>query len=121
MKRILAISLLCLSLMTVSGCGTSSDLTFNQNQLQTNVVLSQKNFTVVKEVAGEATATYVFGIGGYRCADAKSAAMSDMVWNAQLTGSQAIVNASISTHVQTVLGIYTKVTAYATGTVVEFY
>ena len=50
-----------------------------------------------------------------------SSASADTVWNAQLTGSQAIVNASISTHVQTVLGIYTKVTAYATGTVVEFY
>ena len=109
MKRILSLSLICLTLMLVSGCGASSGLTFNQNQLQTNVVLSQSNFIVVKNVSG------------YKAADTKASAMNQMVQNAELTGSQAIVNATVSLHEQTVLGIYTKITAYATGTVIEFY
>lgn len=47
--------------------------------------------------------------------------MNQMIQNAELTGSQAIVNATVSTHEQTVLGIWTKVTAYAVGTVIEFH
>ena len=121
MKRLLSLALICLSLVLVSGCGASAGLTFNQNQLQTNVVLSQNNFFVVKNVCGEASSTYIFGIGGYRAAETKASAMNEMILNAELTGSQAIVNASVSIHEQTILGIYTKVTAFATGTVIEFY
>lgn len=121
MKRFFVFATICLGVLLVSSCGASSELTFNQNQMQTNVVLSQNNFIVVKDVCGEASATYFFGIGGYRAAEAKAAAMNEMILNASLTGSQAIVNANISTHVQTILGIYTKVTAFATGTVIEFY
>ena len=120
MKKTLLLSALCLCLLLISGCGASTGLISNQNQLQTNVVLSQNNFTVVKTVTGEASAAYVFGIGGYAQAEAKASAMNQMFQNAELTGSQAIVNAQVSLHAQTILGIYTKVTAYATGTVVEF-
>lgn len=121
MKRFLVFATVCLGILLVSSCGSSSNLTFNQNQMQTNVVLSQNNFIVVKDVCGEASATYFFGIGGYRAAETKASAMNQMILNAALSGSQAIVNANVSIHMQTVLGIYTKVTAYATGTVVEFY
>ena len=119
MKRLLSLALICLSLVLVSGCGASAGLTFNQNQMQTNVVLSQNNFTVVKTVTGEASSSYVFGIGGRKQAEAKASAMNQMIQNAELTGSQAIVNTSISIHEQTVLGIWFKVTAYAVGTVVD--
>ena len=91
--------------MLVSGCGASAGLTFNQNQLQTNVVLSQNNSFVVKNVCGEASSTDIFGIGGYRVAETKAPAMNEMILNAELTGSQAIVNASVSLHEQSVLGI----------------
>lgn len=120
MKKIIFLLVIGLALMAVSSCGTSTSLGVNLNNMDTNVVLSQNNFTVVKNVSGEATAVYVLGIGGYKCAEARSAAMSDMVEKAGLSGSQAIVNATTSLHTQTILGIYTKVTAYATGTVVEF-
>ena len=121
MKKLFLLAAICLSVLLVSSCGASSDLTFNQNQLQTNVFLSQNNFTVVKTVTGEASSSYVFGIGGRKQAEAKASAMNQMIQNAELTGSQAIVNATISVHEQTVLGIWVKVTAYAVGTVVEFY
>ena len=121
MKRLLIVASFCLAVLSVSGCGVSNGLTFNQNQLQTNVVLSQNNFIVVKNVSGEASATYIIGIGGYKAAETKASAMNQMIQNANLSGSQAIVNASVSMHEKTDLGIYTKVTAYATGTVIEFY
>ncbi len=121
MKRLLIVASFCLAVLSVSGCGVSNGLTFNQNQLQTNVVLSQNNFIVVKNVSGEASATYILGIGGYKAAETKASAMNQMIQNANLSGSQAIVNASVSMHEKTVLGIYTKVIAYATGTVIEFY
>lgn len=121
MKKILSLSLVVLTLMLVSSCGVSSDLVFNQNQMQTNVVLSQNNFIVVKTVTGEASASYFFGIGGWACAEARASAMNQLLMNAELSGSQAIVNTTVSLHEQTVLGVYTKVTAFATGTVVEFF
>ena len=121
MKKILCLSLLCLSLALVSGCGVSSSPVLSQNQLQTNVVLSQNNFVVVKDVCGEATATYFLVFGGYKAAEARASAMNEMIVNAHLSGSQAIVNATVSTHVQTILGLYTKVTAFASGTVIEFF
>lgn len=121
MKRLFVFASICLSILLVSSCGASSNMTFNQNQMQTNVVLSQNNFTVVKTVTGEASSSYVFGIGGRKQAEAKASAMNQMIQNAELTGSQAIVNTSISIHEQTVLGIWFKVMAYAVGTVVEFY
>lgn len=121
MKNLFVLAALCIGVLLVSSCGASSNMTFNQNQMQTNVVLSQNNFTVVKTVTGEASSSYVFGIGGRKQAEAKTSAMNQMIQNAELTGSQAIVNTSISIHEQTVLGIWFKVTAYAVGTVVEFY
>ena len=121
MKKTLLLSALCLCLLLISGCGASTGLITNQNQLQTNVVLSQNNFTVVKTVTGEASSAYIFGIGGYAQAEAKASAMNQMIQNAQLTGSQAIANTQVSLHTQTILGIYTKVTAHAVGTVIEFH
>ena len=121
MKKMFVLASICLAVLLVSSCGASSNLTFNQNQMQTNVVLSQNNFTVVKTVTGEASSIYIFGIGGRKQAEAKSSAMNQMIQNAELTGPQAIVNATVSFHEQTVLGIWTKVTAYAVGNVIEFH
>lgn len=121
MKKLFVLASICLAVLLVSSCGTSSSLTVNENQLQTNVVLSQNNFTVVKTVTGEASSSYVFGIGGRKQAQAKASALNQMIQNAELTGSQAIVNTTVSFHEETVLGVWVKLTAYAVGTVVEFH
>ncbi|MBR0223039.1 MAG: hypothetical protein IJL93_02070 [Bacteroidales bacterium] len=47
--------------------------------------------------------------------------MNQMIQNAELTGSQAIVNTTVSLHEETVLGVWVKLTAYAVGTVIEFH
>ena len=121
MKKLFVLASICLAVLLVSSCGASSSLTVNENQLQTNVVLSQNNFTVVKTVTGEASSSYVFGIGGSKQAQAQASALHQMIQNAELTGSQAIVNTTVSFHEETVLGVWVKLTAYAVGTVIEFH
>lgn len=51
---------------TLTSCGLGSVLTSNQNSLQTNVVLTQNNYKVVKTITGEATTTYIFGLVGFQ-------------------------------------------------------
>ena len=52
------------AIITLSSCSASHYLTTNANLQQTNVVLSQNNFHVVKNVESSVTAKYWFGIGG---------------------------------------------------------
>ena len=61
MKKLLSrVAMAVAAVLLLAGCGVSQTLTTNANLNQTNVVLSQKNFHVVKNVEAEATATYVF-------------------------------------------------------------
>ena len=89
----------------------------NRNQIQTSVQLSQANYKVVGTVTGQATQTYVFGIGGFK--KLKSSAVSEMYKNANLTGSQAIINTNISYKTNSYVVAATK-TAIAQGTIIEF-
>ena len=95
MKKVLLGCVAALSLL-VTSCGFSREATTNQNQIQTQVVLSQKNYRIVKSVTGESKQTYFLGFGGLSKKSLRESAMSDMMKNAGLKGSQAIIN----THVQ---------------------
>ena len=67
MKKLIKITLIfCVSLFLTSCSGLSSHLTKNLNLQQTNVVLSEANYHIVKHVDTEVTATYIFGFGGYK-------------------------------------------------------
>ena len=70
----------------LTSCGLGSNLTSNQNSLQTNVVLNKNNYKVVKTINGEATATYIFGIGGLSAKALRDNATSNMIKNAKLDG-----------------------------------
>lgn len=100
--------------------GNSSYLSSNENVHQTNVVLSQDNFEVVKSVSAEATSTYIFGIGGLSKKALKANAVAELTKNAELKGSQALVNVTVKQTNVCILGIYLKATYLAEGTVVEF-
>ena len=106
--------------LLMSSCGVHNEATTNLNQLQTQVVLNQANYSVVGSATGEATQVYVFGIGGLSKKALSQSAMSEMYKNANLSGSRAVVNANVQYKASTILGIYSKVTAIANGTVVEF-
>jgi hypothetical protein len=103
----------------LASCGVSTPLTSNANLLQTEVVLSQKNFHVVKNVESVEEATYIFSIGGLSKKALYDNAITELTKKANLTGSQALINVTVKYNVQMIL-CYTKITAYAEGTVVEF-
>jgi len=104
--------------LLLSSCAFSNNLTSNANELQTQVVLQKKNYKVIGTVSGESSQMYIIGIGGNL--SVRESAMNKMFENANLTGSQAIINANVRTSVQTFLGLYTKKRAVATGTIIEF-
>ena len=56
--------LLVLALVLSTSCRVHDGLTRNENQHQTQVVLSEKNYRIVRYVEGDASARYYFGIGG---------------------------------------------------------
>ena len=118
MKKFLTVCTVCLGLLTTS-CGISRQATGNCNRTQTEVVLAQKNYKVVGTVTGESSQNYWFGIGGLSKKSLGESAMSDMYKNANLTGSQAIINVNVSYRNKFIL-IYTGAKAIATGTVIQF-
>ena len=121
MKTIKSIVVAICAVLLVSSCGTSSNLTFNANLNQTNVVLSQDNFKVVDTVSTEVSSTYVFGIGGISKKALKANAVAELTKKANLTGPQALVNVTVKQSGFTIMGIYTKCIFVAEGTVVEFH
>ena len=120
MKKLLfRVAMAVAAVLLLAGCGVSQNLTTNANLNQTNVVLSQKNFHVVKTVQAEVTATYVFGIGGMSKKALYNNAVADLTKKANLTGSQALVNVTVKNSAKSVL-FYTQMTYSAEGTVIEF-
>ena len=120
MKKIFLFGVVAAISLLMTGCGFSKEAVSNQNQNQTSVVLSKNNYTIVKSVRGESTQTYVFGlIGGLSKKSLKESAMSEMVKNANLKGSQAIINVNVQ-YKKTISPIITQTTAIATGTILEF-
>lgn len=96
MKKFLITATACLALLCTS-CGISRQATDNRNVTQTEVVLAKKNYKVVKQVEGESSQNYWFGIGGLSKKSLGESAMSDMYKNANLTGSQAIIDIQMVT------------------------
>ena len=91
MKRI-SILLIVMSLFLTS-CASHYGLPKNYNQNTTEVVLTKKNFKVVKIVKGEAEATYIFGIGGLAKNGLVAEAKAEMLKSAGMEGaSRTIVN-----------------------------
>ena len=120
MKKLLSkVVMAVAAVLLFASCGMNANLTTNHNLNQTNVVLSQKNFHVVKTVEAEVSATYVFGIGGLSPKALHDNAVAELTKKAALTGSQALVNVTLHTS-GTLILCFGKVTYYAEGTVIEF-
>jgi hypothetical protein len=120
MKKILTkIVMAVAAVILFASCGFSSNLTTNANLNQTNVVLSQNNFHVVKTVQAEVSATYLFGIGGLGKKALYNNAVADLTKKAELTGSQALVNVTVKSSAKVFL-FYANITYVAEGTVIEF-
>ena len=84
------------------------------------MVLSQNNFRVVGQASGTVSGTYVLGMGSLRKKALQANAIDEMLKNAKLTGSQAVVNTSVKQTVKMITPFYVKVTMTATANIVEF-
>lgn len=110
---------ICAIMVVFTGCSGLHSMTYNTMN-RTEVVLSQNNFRVVGPVEGTVSSTYVFGIGGASKKTMRDNAVQQMYKNANLKGSQTIINVNYSSTVKTVLGIYVKKEITAYGTIIEF-
>ena len=112
-------SVIICSLLMFTGCGMMNNLTTNANLTQTQVQLSSNNYHIVKQVVGEATDTYILGIGGLGKAALANTSYANMLQNANLQGSQAIIHSTTSEKVRNIL-VWTQRTVVTTGLVIEF-
>ena len=119
MKRFIACMAVARMAIMVTSCSVSSYMTSNVNNNVTNVVLQEDNYHIVKHVYAEVSQTYVFGIGGLSPKALRGNAVAELVENAQLEGSQALINVTVKEDLQNVL-VWSKRTARATGIVIEF-
>lgn len=118
-KHFAKIAMAVAAILLFTGCGLNMNVVNNHNLNQTNVVLSQKNYHVVKTVEAEVSATYVFGIGGLSKRALHDNAVAELTKKANLTGSQALVNVTVHDSGKLIL-CYSKVTCHAKATVIEF-
>jgi hypothetical protein len=119
MKKILFFVSLSL-MLTLGSCGGSASVMGNSNLSQTNVELSKKNFNILGKVSGISTNTYILGIGGSANRALLEKAKNEMMKNANLTGSKAIVNVTYDKHFNGFFPFYSKVTVTASANIVEF-
>jgi len=104
----------------LSSCGIHSGLTSNVNNHQTDVILAKKNYTVIDYVKGEATATYVFGLGGISKKSLIQQAKANMLLKADiLGGSKAVINETVEIH-QSFFPIVTQYTVTVSAHIIEF-
>ena len=117
-----AIKFLLVSIVAVvmASCAGMNTTAYKNDPVETKVIIKEGNFNIVKEVEGEWSAVYVFGIGGLKKAALETNAISEMYKNAQLTGSQQIINITTTTSTKSILGVYTKRYVKAHGYVAEF-
>lgn len=118
MKTIKTI-LFCLVAVLFASCAGLNFTPYANNPVETKVILSESNYHIVKEVSGEWSATYIFGIGGLSKKSLKNNAVSEMYKNAGLTGNQQIVNVTTTLSVENWF-VYSKYRAIAHGYVIEF-
>jgi hypothetical protein len=123
MKKLKYFLFCCLSVVLFSSCGIASGLNMTQYPsyvpTHTEVRLLKDNFKVVGLAKGEWSATYVFGIGGLSKKALTNNAISEMYKNANLTGTQQIINITTTTSIEQWV-VYTKKRAIARGYIIEF-
>ncbi|QCE43331.1 DUF6567 family protein [Psychroserpens sp. NJDZ02] len=112
--------LLLVMTLFLSSCATHYGLPKNYNQNTTEVVLTKKNFKVVKIVKGEAQATYIFGIGGLAKNGLIAEAKAKMLKSAGMEGvARTVVNEIVEVKTSGFLFV-NKYKVIVSGQIIEF-
>lgn len=123
MNSIKKISVFILLIVLFSACRTTyRGMTTNENHHQTQVVLSENNYKIVKYVEGDASATYFLFFGGNGSERGLVArARENMLREAGLLGkSRAVINETVEKRVKESF-FTTEVRYIVSAYVVEFY
>ena len=119
MKKFFSICAFVAATLSLTGCVGVAN-TVSNNLTQTQVVLSDNNFKVVGQAYGEASATYICGIGGMSREALYNNAVSEMTKNANLQGSQTLTNTTMHYSMQMITPFYVKVTCSASDNIIQF-
>lgn len=119
MRKLFLFGFIGLSTVLLSSCGMVNNLMTNQNQNQTSVVLSQANYKVVGTASGKVKNCYVLGFGGLSKKSLRENAVGNMMKDANLQGSQAVINVNIVDKYKNYF-LWGKREMKAEGTVIEF-
>ncbi len=116
----LAFALLFIILASTS-CRYHYGLTHNENHHQTQVVLQEKNYRIIKYVEGDAYARYFLGIGGSNKRGIVARARENMLKEAGLIGSsRAVINETVEMRIKNTF-LRTEVRYIVSAYIVEFY
>lgn len=118
MKKLFLICAVAFTVLCLGSCGVAA--TVSNNFTATKVMLSENNFKVVGQAYGEATATYILGIGGLSKKTLKNNAINEMAKNANLTGAQTLTNITTHSSIKMITPLYVVITYTATANIIEF-
>lgn len=107
-------------LLVFTGCAGINRTPYSNEPVETKVVLSQDNYRIVKQVEGEWSALYVFGIGGMSKKAVTTNALSEMYKNADLQGNQQIINITTTQSIENWVLVASRYKVIARGYVIEF-
>ncbi len=121
MKNFKILLLIVFVLPLLQSCGVNQALVLNHNQNNTQVQLSEANFSNVGKVMGTDSVSYVLVFGGMKKKQLYARAYAAMLEKAELgKGSRAVVNVITEEHLGGVFPFYYKRTLTVSGQVVEF-
>jgi hypothetical protein len=121
MKNFKFLLLIVFVLPLLHSCGVNQALVLNHNQNNTQVQLSEANFSNVGKVMGTDSVSYVLVFGGMKKKQLYARAYAAMLEKAELgKGSRAVVNVITEEHLGGVFPFYYKRTLTVSGQVVEF-
>ena len=112
--------LFCLVAVLFASCAGVNMTSYQNDPVETKVLLSEANYKIVGEATGEWSATYVLGIGGLSKKSLTTNAVSEMYKNAELKGNQQIINITTTQSVEAWYVFYVVRRAIAHGYIIEF-
>ncbi len=105
----------------LSSCGANYAVTGNYNVNNTQVQLSNANFSIVDKISGSASVSYVFFIGGLSEHQLYENAYAKMMTKADLSkGSRAICNVLTEEQMEGFIPFFWTRTITVSANVIEF-
>ena len=118
MKKLFLVCAVAISALCLGSCGVATSLPLSITE--TKVMLAENNFKIIGQAYGEASATYICGIGGLSKKALKNNAINEMSKNANLTGAQTLTNITTNASIKMITPFYMQITYSATANIVEF-